>query len=130
MGIHASKAKSLRDSYDGLQNQMSELAKDRKEEADLITFVNQMMKQCDDIKEKMETAIHGMTELSGLFSEQADCYDKISVSLDRMKTSVDLNALASRKAYIEYHMKSCVTKLKEVSHSTRVLIDFYLHPIS
>lgn len=114
MGIHAAKAAGLREAYDNLQSQISKLQQDRKEETDLIAFVNQLIAQCSDIDQKMTDAITAMTELSLLFSNQSDCYDKIAVSLDRMKTSTDLGALKSRKQFIQYQMKVCIDKLKEV----------------
>jgi hypothetical protein len=114
MGIHAAKAAELRRAYDDLQDQIAKLQKDRKEETDLISFVNLLIVQCTGIEKKMEDAITAMTELSQLFSNQSDCYDKISVSLDRMKTSTDTASLANRKAFIQYQMKVCIKKLKEL----------------
>ncbi|KIL85162.1 hypothetical protein FAVG1_11591 [Fusarium avenaceum] len=113
MGVHAAKAAGLRQAYDNLQTQIARLQQDRKEETDLIAFVNQLIAQCTDVDQKMADAITAMTELSLLFSNQSDCYDKIAVSLDRMKTSTDLGALKSRKQFIQYQMKVCVDKLKE-----------------
>ncbi|TGO07897.1 hypothetical protein BTUL_0239g00070 [Botrytis tulipae] len=114
MGIHAAKAVSLRSAYDDLQSQIARLQEDRQEETDLITFVNQMVTQCKDIGPKMTDAITAMTELSLLFSNQSDCYDKIAVSLDRMKTSTDLAALITRKKFIQYQIDVCTKKLKDL----------------
>jgi chaperonin cofactor prefoldin len=114
MGVHAAKAAALHRVWSDLQDQIAQLQQDRKEETDLITFVNQMITQCTDIEQKMADAITAMMELSLLFSNQADCYDKIAVSLDRMRTSTDLGALRSRKQFIQYQIKICTNKLKEV----------------
>ncbi|TEY30974.1 hypothetical protein BOTCAL_0832g00010 [Botryotinia calthae] len=114
MGIHAAKAVSLRSAYDDLQSQIARLQEDRQEETDLITFVNQMVTQCKDIGPKMTDAITAMTELSLLFSNQSDCYDKIAVSLDRMKTSTDLASLITRKKFIQYQIDVCTKKLKDL----------------
>lgn len=65
-----------------------------------------MLTQSADIDKKTDDAITAMTELSPLFSEQADCYDKIGVYLNPMKASTDLDFLKSRKAYIADRTKS------------------------
>lgn len=65
-----------------------------------------MLTQSADIDKKTDDAITAMTELSLLFSEQADCYDKIGVYLNPMKASTDLDFLKSRKAYIADRTKS------------------------
>ncbi|CAG7559096.1 unnamed protein product [Fusarium equiseti] len=114
MGVHAAKAAALRRAWADLESQIAQLQQDRKEETDLITFVNQLITQCTDIEQKMADAITAMTELSLLFSNQADFYDKIDVSLDRMRTSTDLAALRNRKQFIQYQIKICTNKLKEV----------------
>ena len=114
MPIHAAKADDLRRSCDALQDQISKLRQDRKEETDLIIFLNQLITQCTDIEQKMTDAIMAMAELSQLFSNQAGCYDKIAVSLNRMRANTDLGALKSRKAFIQYQMEVCTSKLREV----------------
>jgi hypothetical protein len=126
MAFDASKAKSLRDSFVDLQTQVANMANDRKQETDLITFVTLLIKQCTEIEQKMETAITAITELSSLFSEQVNSYDKISAELDRMSASADMKSLINRKSSIDYHLRICVEKLKDVSDSTSFSIQILL----
>src|ERR1700722_7490106 len=114
MGVKAAEAKQLRDAYENLTSQIEKLKQDRQEETDLITLVTQLITQCDDIDQKITSAITAMKELSELFNEQGNCYDKIATYLAGMKTGTDAKTLTNRKAFVDYNMQKAINKLKEV----------------
>ncbi|KAH7188129.1 uncharacterized protein B0J16DRAFT_317799 [Fusarium flagelliforme] len=111
MSIHGTKDSDLYRAYNGLQDLMAKHQQDRQGETELISFVNQLATQYTDIDQKMADAIAARTELSQLFRNQAECYDKIAVSIDRMKPTTDLRG---RKQYIQYQMKVAIGKLREL----------------
>ncbi|KAJ3532747.1 hypothetical protein NM208_g8298 [Fusarium decemcellulare] len=108
------KAKPLRDAFDALEGQISRLEEDREAETSLITLTSLMATQCTDIDMKMTGAIGALTELSLFFSNQFDCYEKISESLDGIRGSPNLQGRTNRKIYIDYQAKTCVDKLKDL----------------
>ncbi|RBR08929.1 uncharacterized protein FIESC28_10109 [Fusarium coffeatum] len=111
MGIQATKASDLRNDYDKLETLIAKNQQNQEEETQLIIFVNQLITQYAGIDQKMTEAIAAMKELSFLFSNQAECYDKIAASIPRMKPSTDMRA---RKQYIQSQMKVTVDRLREL----------------
>ncbi|KAJ4004049.1 hypothetical protein NW766_011905 [Fusarium irregulare] len=111
MGDNAAKADGLRHEYDSLQALIERLRQDQQEEITLIVLVNQLIAQSTDIEQKIIDAIAATEELSQLFNNQAYCYDKIAVSIDRMKPGEDLRV---RKEYVQNQMKVTVSKLREL----------------
>lgn len=120
MGIFSKKAADLEAKLNGLKAKLNSLAQEWQEGVTLITYVTQLTKQCDDIDDKMDTAIKAMTELAALFSAQADCYDKIAFNLNGMYKGTDTNSANNRKAWINFFMKANILKLKEVCSSCSV----------
>jgi hypothetical protein len=119
MSIKAAKAAKLREAYDNLRTQIEKYKKDREEETTLIEYVSTLIRQCESIDSKMETAIKAMTDLSGLFSEQGKCYDKIASYLRTMaSTRVVKLDLVNRRNFINYNTKQAIKKLKEVSQNS------------
>ncbi|KAG8677742.1 hypothetical protein FPOAC2_03830 [Fusarium poae] len=114
MTKYARNAVVLRVTYDNLVKEMEKLEKEQKEERELIKFVNLLVVQCTDIDHKMDDAITAMTELSKLFSNQADCYDGIASYLSSMKSGATRDVLANRKASFHHNIGVCVNKLKEL----------------
>ncbi|KAK3901383.1 hypothetical protein C8A05DRAFT_34940 [Staphylotrichum tortipilum] len=114
MGIYAKKAADLEAKYNSLKAQMVTLFQQWQEGATLITYVTQLTKQCDDIDDKMDVAIKAMTELAALFSEQANCYDKIAFNLNGMSKGTGTNSVFNRRAWITKFMGDAITKLKEL----------------
>ncbi|KAF5005774.1 hypothetical protein FDECE_7803 [Fusarium decemcellulare] len=96
------ETKSLRDTYNALEDQISRLREDREAETSLITLTSLLATQCTNIDKKMTGAIDSMTELSLFFSSQFDCYQKISESLDHITAGPDLQGQKNRKIYINY----------------------------
>jgi chaperonin cofactor prefoldin len=115
MGIDAAKSESLHNAHDGLRSRILSFRQEGQEETDLILFLNQMLAQRSGIDKKLANAISAMMELSLLFRNQSDCYDKISQFLERTEPSTDLEALKSRKMFIQYQVDTCANKLREVS---------------
>lgn len=109
-----SELKEVLEEYEELMKQVEKLKKDREEEMNLITFVNQLIVQCEDLDGKMDTAVKAMTELSMLFTEQSSCYDKIAAYFNEASGSVDLNSWRLRKQYVEEKLESAIGKIKEV----------------
>ncbi|KAJ4302030.1 hypothetical protein N0V88_002163 [Collariella sp. IMI 366227] len=114
MGIYSKKAVDLEAKVRELQSQISVMANEWQEGSLLVTYVGRVVKQCDDIDDKMDVAIKAMTELAALFSEASYCYDKISFNLKGMWTGTDSDSAANRKAYITKFTKDAITKLKEL----------------
>lgn len=114
MGIFAKKAADLESKYKSLKAQMASLAQSWQEGATLVNYVTQLTNQCDEIDDKMDVAIKAMTELSALFSEQANCYDKIAFNLNGMSKGTGTDSANNRRAWINKFMGDAVTKLKEL----------------
>lgn len=111
MATQAAEAARLKTAYDNLIARVNQLRESNSTLANLITIVNQLCTQCDDIDNKMETAINAMTELAALFSAMGTCYDSISTNLNGMATGVSSDSAVSRKNYINGKMQLAVTKL-------------------
>lgn len=114
MATQAAEAASLRTAYDNLMTRVNQLRDSNASLANLITAVNQVCTQCDDIDNKMEAAIKAMTELGALFSAMGKCYDSIGVNLNGMATGVSSESAASRRTYINKQMGLAIVKLSDV----------------
>ncbi|KAK3686198.1 hypothetical protein B0T22DRAFT_443282 [Podospora appendiculata] len=114
MGIKAAEADRLKQQADALNATVARLQRDAQEEAQLITFITQLTNQCDDIDDKMDTAIAAMVELAKLFNAQAACYDKIGLYIAGMYMGTDANSLRNRTTYIKTNMANCITKLRDL----------------
>ncbi|KAK4132048.1 hypothetical protein BT67DRAFT_444172 [Trichocladium antarcticum] len=114
MGIFAKKAAGLEAKLNGLKAKLNNLAQEWQEGVTLITYVTQLTKQCDDIDDKMDTAIKAMAELAALFNAQASCYDRIAFNINGLYKGTDTNSANNRKAWINFYMKANILKLKEL----------------
>jgi hypothetical protein len=79
--------------------------------ANLVTIVNQLCTRCDDIDNKMETAVLAMTELAALFSAMGTYYDNIVINLTGMATGVKSDSATARRLYINDKMSLAINKL-------------------
>lgn len=77
--------------------------------------MSEVLAQRSGIDKKLEDTISAMMELSSLFRNQSECYEKISQFVGRIQPSQDLEALKVRKMFIQYHVETCANKLREVS---------------
>jgi hypothetical protein len=115
MAVNANKAAKLNTAWHQLLDQIEEIKKQKLEETTLILFVRELINQFDLIDDKMENAIVAMTELSGLFAAQSKCYNDISLGLQGMDFSIDMEDWENRKAFIDYNLEETINKLKDVS---------------
>lgn len=111
MATQAAEAARLKTAYDNLIARVNQLRESNATLANLITIVNQLCTQCDDIDNKMETAINAMTELAELFSAMGTCYDSIAINLNGMATGVSNDSAVSRRTYINNKMSLAINKL-------------------
>lgn len=115
----------MRGAHENLQSQVSRYRQEAQEETDLIIFVSEVLAQRSGIDKKLADTISAMMELSSLFRNQSECYEKISQFVQRIQPSQDLVALKSRKMFVQYHVETCANKLREVSErSLRKIILF------
>jgi chaperonin cofactor prefoldin len=128
ISLESANSGALRGAHDNLQSQVSRYRQEAQEETDLILFVSRVLAQRSGIDKKLADTISAMMEFSLLFRNQSECYEKISRFVNWMQPSQDLEALKSRKMFIQYQIDTCANKLREVSERSLRKMTFSCFP--
>ncbi|KIL94081.1 hypothetical protein FAVG1_02643 [Fusarium avenaceum] len=114
ISLESANSGALRGAHETLQNQVFRHRQGAQEETDLIIFVSEVLAQRSGIDKKLADTISAMMELGFLFRDQSECYERISQLVHRIQPNQDLEALKSRKMFIQYHVETCANKLIEL----------------
>ncbi|KAJ6440547.1 Hybrid polyketide synthase/ nonribosomal peptide synthetase [Purpureocillium lavendulum] len=129
MGLKAARAAEDFAAYIKAINEANTLQKQNEVEATLIEHVSQMLTQSEGIERKMTDAIGAMTELSELFQEQANCYDRIVIHFGGMHKGTKATTAALRKRFVMTKMDQAIAKVRELRDLATEVANTILHEL-